>query len=90
MDSPLDAGGGAELGGQGQVHQGPPPVQPGGAQGPFQVHRTGIHCQAASGWQVIGPQGLGTDADGRQRAGLTGGAVLQGPCCRVPLGIVKL
>lgn len=55
MDSPLDAGGGAELGGQGQVHHDLPPVQPSGAQGPFQVHRTGIHCQAASGWQVIGP-----------------------------------
>lgn len=48
MDPPLRAGGGAELGGQRQVHQDLAAVQPSGAQGPFHVHRTGIHSQA--GW----------------------------------------
>lgn len=80
MDPPLRAGGGAELGGQRQVHQDLAAVQPSGAQGPFHVHRTGIHSQA--GWvsQLISPRGQGADADRRQRAGLAGGTVLQGPC----------
>ena len=90
MDSPLGTGGRAELRGQGQVHQDLPAVQPSGAEGPFQVHRTGIHGQAGWGWHVIGPRGLGADSDRRQRAGLTGRTVLQGPCERVPLGVPEL
>lgn len=80
MDSPLDTDGRAELRGQGQVHQDIPAVQPRGTEGPFHVHRTGVHSQARWGWQVIGALSLGTDADRRQRAGVAGGTVLQGSC----------
>lgn len=80
MDSPLNTDGRAELGGQGQVHQDIPAVQPSSTQGPFHVHRTGIYSQASRVWQVSGARGLGADADWRQRAGLAGGTVLQGPC----------
>ena len=80
IDSPLNTDGRTELGGQGQVHQDIPAVQPSSAQGAFHVHRTGIYSQASSGWQVIGASGLGAYADWRQRAGLAGGTVLQGPC----------
>lgn len=95
MDSPLDTDGGAELRGQGQVHQDVSAVQLRGAEGPFHVDRTRIYSQAITGgmrWQVIGALGLGTgtDTDRRQRAGLAGWTVLQGPSKRVPLGIPEL